>query len=64
MIQSYKQNEGLQLKSKILSIALCATPFALFGDFKPNYRTNHIANICEYKQAQDNQIWGGGIALK
>lgn len=64
MIQSHKQNERLHLKSKILSIALCTMPFALFGDFEPNYRPNRIANICKSKQAQDiSNRGGGGIAL-
>lgn len=63
MIQSNKQNERLYLKSKILSIALCTMPFALFGDFEPSYRPNRIANICEYKQAQDMSNRGGRESL-
>lgn len=50
------------MKIKFLSIALCATPLALFGDFEPTYHTNN-ANICEYKQdVRQINNWGGGIA--
>lgn len=50
------------MKNKILSIALCATPLALFGDFEPTYHANN-ANMCEYKQNIRQINSGGGGSL-